>query len=107
MAITWENAGTCRDLSGLLHDDPITALTPTSQAAGNMMSSNKAAMTAPGGIPVDPLPPSKDQGDVEIDVAGPVVKVSTSGKPPDKAGPLSQSRPAWGKVTTPDVVRET
>lgn len=97
-----------QDLSHIFPSDPVTALAPTSQAAGNMMSSNAYAMTAPGGVPVDPLPPSKDQGNPDIDVSGPVVKTGTSGKPQasgeDRYTPKA---PAWGPVTVPQVVRET
>jgi hypothetical protein len=55
-----------QDLSSALTTDPVTALAPTSQAGGNMMSSSRQAMTAPGSPPVDPLPPSKDQGDPKV-----------------------------------------
>lgn len=105
--VNWENSGSYRDLSGLLPHDPVTALTPTSQAAGNMMSSNSAAMTAPGGVPVDPLPPSKDQGDVDIDVSGPAIPAGTSGKPQasKQAGPPPGTAPAWKPTTVPQVVR--
>jgi hypothetical protein len=57
------------DLSHLLPGSPVTALTPTSQAGGNMMSSNDLAMTAPGGRPVDPLPDRDAQGDPAVDAA--------------------------------------
>jgi hypothetical protein len=55
-----------QDLSKMLTTDPVTALAPTSQAGGNMMSSNRLAMTAPGSEPVDPLPPAQDQGDPKV-----------------------------------------
>jgi hypothetical protein len=55
-----------QDLSHLLGPDPVSALAPTSQAGGNMMSSNRFAMTAPGTQPVDPLPPAKEQSDPVI-----------------------------------------
>lgn len=61
------------DLTGIYEQfgsDRITALAPTSQAGGNMMSSNRLAMTAPGSPPVDPLPPAKDQGDPKITASG-------------------------------------
>ena len=38
------------------------SLTVSSMAAGNMVSSNEQAMTAPGSRPVDPLPGREDQG---------------------------------------------
>jgi len=77
-----------QDLSHLAEN----SLTATSQGAGNMMSSNATAMTAPGSQPVTPLPPTRDQdtpnlteptGDaaqVSIGVAGPA-RGATSGKP--------------------------
>ncbi len=37
-----------QDLSELFASDRISALVPTSQATGNMMSSNRFARTAPG-----------------------------------------------------------
>lgn len=53
------------DLSHLAAD----SMWPTSQAAGNMMSGRPAAMSAPGTPPVDPLPPSSDQGDPHVSPA--------------------------------------
>ena len=44
------------------------SLAPTSQAGGNMMSSNAQAMTAPGSEPVDPLPDRDHQGEPTLDV---------------------------------------
>jgi hypothetical protein len=61
---------TMEDLSHLCPGGPVTALAPTSQAGGNMMSSNDLAMTAPGGRPVDPLPDRAEQGDPAIDASG-------------------------------------
>jgi len=61
------------DLSTIYEEfgsDRITALAPTSQAGGNMMSSNRLAMTSPGSPPTDPLPPAKDQGDPKITASG-------------------------------------
>jgi hypothetical protein len=44
------------------------SITATSQAGGNMVSSNEQAMTAPGSRPVDPLPDRDKQGDPRLDV---------------------------------------
>lgn len=44
------------------------SVAPTSEASGNMMSSNSQAMTAPGGRPVNPLPNRTEQGDPRIDM---------------------------------------
>jgi hypothetical protein len=98
-----------QDVSHFLPSDPITALSPSSMAAGNMVSSNKFAMTAPGSDPVDPLPPAKDQGDPSINVSGPVIPPGTSGKPQasKQAGHVKPGTPAWGPTTVPNVVRET
>lgn len=41
------------DLSGLLPGDPVSALVPTSQHAGNQVWSQEHAMTAPGGASGD------------------------------------------------------
>ena len=51
-----------QDLSGQARFGPWV----TSQAAGNMVSSNERAMTAPGSQPVDPLPDREHQGDPEV-----------------------------------------
>lgn len=82
------------DLSGKLTSDPVTALAPTSQAGGNMMSSNRFAMTAPGSPPTDPLPPSKDQGDPAITaeahkrtVLDPEAKPAIGNPYPNTSGP--------------------
>jgi hypothetical protein len=68
------------NLSHLLGPDPVSALCPTSQAAGNMTSSNRDAMTAPGGRPVDPLPDRSEQGDPEIDTTGHARTTVTDGR---------------------------
>ena len=53
-----------KDLSSLAAG----SLTVSSMAAGNMVSSNEHAQTAPGSRPVDPLPDRTDQGDPALDV---------------------------------------
>lgn len=55
-----------RDLSDLA----VNSITATSQAAGNMTSSNATAMTAPGTEPVDPLPDRDHQGDPHLTPIG-------------------------------------
>jgi hypothetical protein len=96
------------DLSHLLPGDPITALAPTSQAGGNMMSDNKLAHTAPGSQPVDPLPPAKEQADPEISASNSSqIKPGTTGKPDARAGGMTASPPAWSKTTRPEVIRES
>jgi hypothetical protein len=62
-------------------------------------------MSAPGSQPVDPLPPAKDQGDPELDYSGPQIPPGTSGKP-KASTTYSPPPPAWGKTTTPDVIRK-
>jgi hypothetical protein len=97
-----------QDLSHLLPGDPVTALAPTSQAGGNMMSDNKLAGTAPGSPPVDPLPPAKEQADPKISVSNSVpVRPGTSGKPRAESGPLNPGSLSWTRTTTPDVIRES
>ena len=84
------------DLSGIYEQfgsDRITALSPTSMAGGNMMSSNHLAMTSPGSPPVDPLPPAKNQGDPKITPSG-GVPVGTPAKRKPSAGP-SPSPVTW------------
>ena len=83
-----------QDLSSVLPGDPITALVPTSQAGGNMMSSNKQAMTAPGSEPVDPLPDRSEQGNPKVDVSGSKRQPGDDGKPQPKES-YSAPHPAW------------
>ena len=54
------------DLTSSLPSDPVTALAPTSQEAGNMTASNELALTAPGSQPVDPKLPDVEQADPHI-----------------------------------------
>lgn len=99
----WVNNGSIKDVSGLA----AKSLAVTSQAGGNMMSSNHLAMTAPGSEPVDPLPDRREQGDPEITMSGPEIPVGTSGKPQARgSGSQVPAAPAWKKTTVPDVVRE-
>lgn len=66
------------DLSHLALDGPWV----TSQAAGNMASGNEQAQTAPGSVPVDPMPDRDHQGDPVVGTSGrrPV------GTPPGRTG---------------------
>ena len=91
-----------QDLSSLA-DNSITA---TSQAAGNMTSSNRQAMSAPGTQPVTPLPPARDQDSPDLTMTA-EIPPGTSGKPQasKQAGEPNPPHPAWGKTTTPEVVR--
>jgi len=66
-----------QDLSALAKN----SITVTSQAGGNMQSSNENAMTAPGSRPVDPLPERTDQGDPTLDVADKPRSMLTHGTP--------------------------
>lgn len=103
MAITWENKGSYQDLSRLADD----SMWPSSQAAGNMTSSSREAMTAPGSSPVDPVPDRNQQGDPTIRL-GAEMPTGTSGKP-QASGQVSAARAprraGWGAVTVPQVVR--
>ena len=75
------------DLSHLAADGPWV----TSQAGGNMTSSNAAAMTAPGSPPADPLPDRTHQGDPAVSssdtvpVGTPPAKITTGGYVPSPA----------------------
>jgi hypothetical protein len=90
-----------QDLSKLAKDSPWSS----SQAAGNMTSSNREAMTAPGSPPVDPVQPASDQGDPTVKL-GAQMPVGTSGKPQASGQTSFTPTPVrWGPVTTPDVVR--
>lgn len=94
-----------QDLSHLAEN----SITATSQAAGNMLSSNAQAMTAPGSEPVDPLPDRARQDDPNLTQSGPDLPVGYSGKPQasEQAGTPSQPRPQWAPAATPGVTRDT
>lgn len=85
------------DLSHILPGDPVTALAPTSQSGGNMMSDSKLAMTAPGSQPVDPLPPAKQQLDPKITASNSrVIEPGDDGHPDaSKMTGYTPARPAW------------
>jgi hypothetical protein len=55
------------------------SMTVTSQAGGNMQSSNEQAMTAPGSDPVDPLPDRTKQGNPTLQVTNKPRSVLTHG----------------------------
>ena len=85
------------DLTSLLPGDPISALTPTSQAGGNVTTSNEYAMTAPGdvpaadhssvkAVPIETTPP-------KIQQAGPDIQPGTDGHP--QQGEWSPGTPTW------------
>lgn len=91
-----------KDLSSLLPSDPITALAPTSQAGGNMMSDSKQAMTAPGSEPVDPLPDRSDQGNPKVTASnGQKIMPAHDGKPQasKQLDTTPAPRPAWTKTS--------
>ena len=77
----------------------------TSQAGGNMVSSNEGAHTAPGSQPVDKLTDRAVQSDPHVEMP-PVRPPGTSGKPPARGSDrVPAARPAWKATTTPNVVR--
>jgi hypothetical protein len=92
----WVNKGTVGDLSPLAED----SMWPTSQAAGNMSSSNAAAMTAPGSMPVDPLPDRMHQSDPQVTPSGPEIEPGTSGKPQARTDSNPPPRPEWVMTRT-------
>lgn len=101
MADPWVNVGSYKDISEYAED----SIWPTSQAAGNMQSSTRLAMSAPGSDPVDPLPDRAEQGDPTIDL-GAKMPPGEDGKP-QASGQASYTpaRDRWTRTTVPDVVR--
>jgi hypothetical protein len=91
-----------QDLSDLAAD----SMWPTSQSAGNMTSSNDQALTAPGSVPVTPLPDRVHQDNPNVTPSGPPVQVGFSGKPPARADQNPPPHAAWEKTSSPDVVRD-
>jgi hypothetical protein len=88
----YDRRTTVEDLSSLAKD----SMWITSQAAGNMMSSNEKAMAAPGSRPVDPLPDRDNQVDPTVDVPkqtqpGDDGKTQAKGEDWSPPGP-----PKWG-----------
>jgi hypothetical protein len=90
MPPAWVSKGSCRDLSRLADN----AITATSQAAGNMMSSNATAMTAPGSQPVSPLPPAADQDTPNLTMTS-QLEPGHSGKEDPRPGDWNPPAPAW------------
>lgn len=82
-----------QDLSNLF-SDPLSALVVTSQAGGNMQSSNNDAMTAPGSKPTDPLPDRSEQGQPKV-TASPGPQVVKGGKDHHPGSTYSPGPPAW------------
>lgn len=101
MAFTWRNNGSYRDLSSLAED----SLWPTSQAGGNMQSSARLAMTAPGSDPVDPLHDRAQQGDPTIPLGGRMPPGEDGKDQASGQATYRPARPGWGRTTVPDVVR--
>ena len=106
----WVSSSSCRDLSGILPVDPVSALVPTSQAGGNMLASNENAMTAPGSQPVDNLQDHQSQvledPSIEVSNKAPIAP-GTDGKP-QASGQASYSapKPAWERTTVPEITRK-
>jgi hypothetical protein len=89
------------DLSALAAD----SMWVTSQAGGNMVSSNEGAHTAPGSQPVDKLTDRDVQSDPHVELP-PRTPPGTNGKPKARGTDRPSGRAAWGKTTTPNVVRQ-
>lgn len=100
-----------KDLSNLLPGDPVTALVPTSQHAGNQVWSQEHALTAPGGASGD-LGNDLNQAVVVhppgVQTQQPV-RPGEDGKPKARttAGKPDLPEPSWKPATTPDVVRDS
>jgi hypothetical protein len=60
--MAWTDSPKMQDLSASAAD----SMWCTSQGAGNMTSGRPSAMSAPGSVPVDPMPPAKEQGDPHV-----------------------------------------
>jgi hypothetical protein len=101
MADPWVNNGSMQDLSDLAEN----SMWPTSQAGGNMQSSNREAMTAPGSEPVDPVPDRSEQGDPHIDLAE-AMPPGTDGKPEvtGQQREYTPGTPSWKPTTRPKTV---
>lgn len=67
----------------------------TSQAGGNMTSSNEQAMTAPGSQPADPLPDRAHQGDPTVEVGAPMPVGTAPSRLPAEYRPLPVT---WKKM---------
>jgi hypothetical protein len=90
-----------QDLSPLADD----SIWPTSQAGGNMTSSNRLARTAPGSPPVDDLVDRAVQSDPTIKL-GAQMETGTSGKPQASGQASYTPSPVrWVPTTKPGVVR--
>ena len=97
---SWENKGSYADMSELA----VNSMWPTSQAGGNMQSSAKEALTAPGSEPVDPVPDRSEQGDPHIDLAQPM-PTGQDGKRRVSAGSRPSVSASWGQTTRPKIDR--
>ena len=90
-----------QDLSDLAED----SIWCSSQAAGNMSSSNKETMTAPGSPPVDPVIPASEQGNPTVKL-GSQMPAGTSGKPQASGQASYTPEPVkWVPTTIPQVIR--
>lgn len=91
------------DLSRLLPGDPVSALVPTSQHAGNQVWSQEHAMTAPGGASGD-LGNDLNQAVVvhppEVEASA-KIPPGTDGKPKARttAGKPGLPAPSWKKTS--------
>ena len=89
------------DLSALTRN----SITATSQAAGNMTAgNNRQAMTAPGSQPVDPLPPTNNEYNPNLEMS-PEVPVSWTGKPPPRPDNWNPPPPRWAPARPQGVTR--
>jgi hypothetical protein len=108
----WVKYGSIQDLSGVLPVDPISALTITSQAGGNMLApqGNANAMTAPGTEPVDTMQKHLNQvlEDPTITPSNAAeIEPADDGKPQasGQAG-YHPAKAAWAPTTVPKTVRK-
>jgi hypothetical protein len=84
------------DLSARAED----SMWPTSQGGGNMRSSNKRAMTAPGGMSVTPMPSIGVQEDPEVEMIDcdprQLEHEGASSGSPGRWDDVSGRRESWG-----------
>jgi hypothetical protein len=83
-----------QDLSRLAED----SMWVTSQAGGNMMSGRPKAMSAPGSVPVNPLPAASEQDEPNVEM-GPVIPVGDTGRP-EPSHSLPSGTASWTRTAT-------
>ena len=86
-------------MEDLSPEDRISALVPTSQEAGNMLSSRDRAMSAPGSDPVTVLPGIREQADPKMTPVGPATDPGATTRNRYRPG-TPGSGPTWARTGT-------